>query len=164
MRPVGLPLRESVSSLCRGHANLLCIVPIFSYVTPTGTIILDYASRTSAQFCIWFILRVCARDLQLLHFGTPMVPSFLQVQLTVNTAVYAFLASVLALSTAWSFLVHGVSSMFSFSDRSTKSLEVSQCATLLTRAPLAPFLTAGQLAHRGRPKHTPFMIAFASIC
>lgn len=24
---------KSVSSLCRGHANLLCIVPIFSYVT-----------------------------------------------------------------------------------------------------------------------------------
>ncbi len=30
---------KSVSSLCRGHANLLCIVPIFSYVTPKGTII-----------------------------------------------------------------------------------------------------------------------------
>ena len=26
-----------MSSLCRGHANLLCIVPIFSYVTPKGT-------------------------------------------------------------------------------------------------------------------------------
>ena len=29
MRPEGLPLWKSVSSLCRGHANLLCIVPIF---------------------------------------------------------------------------------------------------------------------------------------
>jgi len=29
-----------VSSLCRGHANLLCIVPIFSYVTPKGTLVL----------------------------------------------------------------------------------------------------------------------------
>ncbi|KAI5822041.1 hypothetical protein K523DRAFT_379305, partial [Schizophyllum commune Tattone D] len=32
------PLRKSVSSLCRGHANLLCIVPNFSYVTPKGTL------------------------------------------------------------------------------------------------------------------------------
>ena len=28
-----------MSSLCRGHANLLCIVPIFSYVTPKGTLV-----------------------------------------------------------------------------------------------------------------------------
>jgi hypothetical protein len=27
-----------VSSLCRGHANLLCIVPIFSYASPKGAI------------------------------------------------------------------------------------------------------------------------------
>jgi hypothetical protein len=30
---------KSVSSLCRGHANLLCIVPIFSYVTRRDTVL-----------------------------------------------------------------------------------------------------------------------------
>jgi hypothetical protein len=29
-----------VSSLCRGHANLLCIVPIFSYASPKGAIVI----------------------------------------------------------------------------------------------------------------------------
>lgn len=31
-----------MSSLCRGHANLLCIVPIFSYVTPKGTALIAF--------------------------------------------------------------------------------------------------------------------------
>ena len=57
MRPVGLPLRESVSSLCRGHANLLCIVPIFSYVTPKGTMNSQNLRRVRKWFCILFRLR-----------------------------------------------------------------------------------------------------------
>ena len=54
MRSVDLPLRESVSSLCRGHANLLCIVPIFSYVTPKGTMTSVWVLLTSFEFGILF--------------------------------------------------------------------------------------------------------------
>ena len=62
MRPVGLPLRESVSSLCRGHANLLCIVPIFSYVTPKGTLCEGGTMEQSSEFCFLLNSRVSGND------------------------------------------------------------------------------------------------------
>ena len=62
MRPVGLPLRESVSSLCRGHANLLCIVPIFSYVTPKGTLAKAVRRTYQRRFYILFNSRGVGRQ------------------------------------------------------------------------------------------------------
>ena len=98
-------------------------------------------------------------------FGTPSFPP--GPALTVNTAVYAFLTSGLALFTSWvasrAWCIIKVLIFRSIYKRTMKSLEVGQCAALLanTRAPLAAFLT--ELAHCDRPKTTLFMIAFASI-
>ena len=41
-----------MSSLCRGHANILCIVPNFSYVTPKGTLGLSARIRSLAEFWV----------------------------------------------------------------------------------------------------------------
>ena len=89
--------------------------------------------------------------------------------LTVNTAVYAFLTSGLALFTAWvasrAWCIINVLIFRSIYKRTQRSLEESQCAALLanTRAPLAAFLTASQLVRRGGPKNTLVKIVMASI-
>ena len=89
--------------------------------------------------------------------------------LTVNTTVYAFLTSGLALFTAWvasrAWCIINVLIFRSIYRRTMRSLQESQCAALLanTRAPLAAFLTACHLTHRGGPKHTLFMIVFAAV-
>ncbi len=45
-----------VPSLCRGHANLLCIVPIFSYASPERAIVYEKDAMLQVKF-ILFIAR-----------------------------------------------------------------------------------------------------------
>ena len=67
-----------MSSLCRGHANLLCIVPIFSYASPKGAI--DTGRDLSWQLKILILSgpRVCHRILPNTCFTrqVALVPEF----------------------------------------------------------------------------------------
>ena len=48
-----------MSSLCRGHANLLCIVPIFSYASPKGAIVVRQIWSGQLEILILYGPRVC---------------------------------------------------------------------------------------------------------
>ena len=41
-------------TISQGHANLLCIIPIFSYVTPKGTTVEVSAELPGTEFCFLF--------------------------------------------------------------------------------------------------------------
>ena len=89
--------------------------------------------------------------------------------LTVSTTVSTFLASGIALYTAWVlsrvWRILDVLIFKSIHDRSKKSLQESQYSALVvnSNAPLDAFLTAGRLMRRGGPKKTLIKIVLAAL-
>jgi len=61
LRLEGFPLWKSVSSLCRGHANLLCIAPDFRMSLRKGRVTSErFATLQHTTNCVWMAVSMWA--------------------------------------------------------------------------------------------------------
>ena len=65
--------RICMSSLCRGHANLLCIIPILAYVLPKRALLCDFLSKDNLSWALGLVatVRFALLSTTLLHHFSP---------------------------------------------------------------------------------------------